>query len=134
MEVGRYRGTMKISQPVVILTNKENFKIFVSSLKNQNSNHEEIKCELKAGHSCYYSVEKRLSSRLLSKNLKFKIYKTIVLPVVLCSSETWPLALREEFNLRVFENKIMDENGGGEGLTVRNYKFLVLTSISSDPL
>ena len=44
---------------------------------------EDIKCRLKAGNSCYYSVQTLLSSRLLSKNLKIKIYKTIILPVVL---------------------------------------------------
>ena len=43
--------------------------------------------ERKAGNSCYYSVETLLSSRLLSKNLKIKIYKTIILPVVLYGCE-----------------------------------------------
>ena len=42
-----------------------------------------------------------MSSRLLSKNLKIKIYKTIILPVVLYGSETWSLTLREECRLRV---------------------------------
>jgi len=45
-----------------------------------------------------------LSSRLLSKNLKIKIYRTIILPVVLYGCETWSLTLREERKLRVFEN------------------------------
>ena len=56
---------------------------------------------------CYYSVQTLLSSRLLSKNLKIKIYKTIVLPVVLYGCETWSLTLREECRLRVFENRIL---------------------------
>ena len=47
-----------------------------------------------------------LSSRLLSKNLKMKIYKAIILPVVLYGCETWSLTLREECRLRVFENRI----------------------------
>ena len=63
---------------------------------------EEIKRRLKAGNSCYYSVRTLLSSRFLSKNLKIKIYKTIVLPVVLYGCETWSLTLREESRLRVF--------------------------------
>ena len=42
----------------------------------------------KAGNSCYYSVQALLSSRLLSKNLKIKIYQTIILPVVLYGCET----------------------------------------------
>ena len=52
---------------------------------------EEIKCRLKAGNSCYYSVQTLLYSRLLSNNLKIKIYKTIVLPVVQYGCETWSL-------------------------------------------
>ena len=48
-----------------------------------------------------------LSSRLLSKNLKTKIYKTIILPVVLYGCEAWSLTLREESRLRGFENSIL---------------------------
>ena len=59
------------------------FKCLGSLLENQNSVHKEIKCRLKIGNSCYYSVQTLLSSRLLSKNLKMQIYRTIILPVVL---------------------------------------------------
>ena len=52
-------------------------------------------------------VQTLLSSRLLSKNLIIKIYKTIILPVVLYGCETWSLTLREESRLRVFENRIL---------------------------
>ena len=48
-----------------------------------------------------------LSSSLLSKNLKIKIYRTIILPVVLYGRETWSLTLREERRLRVFENSVL---------------------------
>jgi hypothetical protein len=48
-----------------------------------------------------------LSSRLLSRNVKVKIYKTIILPVVLYECETWSLKLREEYRLRVFENRVL---------------------------
>jgi hypothetical protein len=48
-----------------------------------------------------------LSSRLLTKNLKIKIYRTIILPVVFCGCETWPLTLREERKLRLFENVVL---------------------------
>jgi hypothetical protein len=44
---------------------------------------------------------------LLSKNTNFKIYRTIILPVVLYSCETWSLTLREERRLRVFENRLL---------------------------
>ena len=48
-----------------------------------------------------------MSSRLLSKNLKMKIYRTIILPVVLYGCETWSLTLREERRLRMFENRVL---------------------------
>jgi hypothetical protein len=48
-----------------------------------------------------------LSSRLLSKIIKIRVYKTIILPVVLYGCETWSLILREEHRLRVFENRVL---------------------------
>ena len=56
---------------------------------------------------CYYSVQNLLSSRLLSKNLKIKTHRTIILPVVLYGCETWSLTLREKRWLRVFENRVL---------------------------
>jgi hypothetical protein len=47
------------------------------------------------------------SGSLLSKNLKIKIYGTIILPIVLYGCETWSLTLREERRLRVFENRVL---------------------------
>ena len=58
-------------------------------------------------NACYYSVQNLLSSRLLSKNLKIEIYRTIILPVVLYGCETWSLSLREERRLKVFENRVL---------------------------
>jgi len=74
-----------------------------TTLTNQNSVQEEIKSRLKLGNACYYPVQNLLSSRLLSKNLKIKIYRIIILPVVLYGS----LTLREERRLRVFENRVL---------------------------
>jgi hypothetical protein len=48
-----------------------------------------------------------LSSRLIQKNLQIKIYKTVILPVVLYGCETWSLILGEEPRLRVFENRVL---------------------------
>ena len=72
-----------------------------------NSIQEEIKSRLKVGNACYYSVQNLLSSSLLSKKLKIKIYRTIILPAVLHGCETWSLTLREERRLRVFENRVL---------------------------
>jgi len=83
------------------------FKYLGTTLTHQNSIPEEIKSRLRLGNACYHSVQYLLSSRLLSKNLKIKIYRTIILLVVLYGCETWSLTLREERKLRVFENKVL---------------------------
>jgi len=85
----------------------EQFKHWGRTLTNQNSIQEEIKSRLKSRNACYHSVQNLLSSRLLSINLKIKIHRTIILPVVLCGCETWLLTLREERKLRVFENIVL---------------------------
>jgi len=68
-------------------------------------------------------------SSLLSKKLKIKIYRTIILPVVQYGCETWSLTLREERRLRVFENRVLrrvfgpkkDEvTGNGENYIMRS--------------
>jgi hypothetical protein len=53
------------------------------------------------------SSVQNLLSLLLSKTIKIRIYKTIILPVVLYGCETWSLTLREEHRLRVFENRVL---------------------------
>jgi len=101
----------------------EEFKYLGTTLTHQNSIPEEIKRRVRSGNACYHSVQNRLSSRLLSKNLKIKLYRTIILPVVLYGCETWSLTLREERKLRVFESMVLrrifgprrDEVRGNEG-------------------
>jgi len=85
----------------------EEFKYLRTTLTNQNSIAEEIKSRLRSGNACYHLMQNLLSSRLLSKNLKIKIYRTIILPVILYGCETWSLTLREERKLRVFENMVL---------------------------
>jgi len=84
----------------------EEFKYLGITLTNQNSIAEEIKSRLRSGNACYHSVQNLLSSRLVSKNLKIKIYRIIILPV-LYRCATWSLTLREERELKVFENMVL---------------------------
>ena len=60
----------------------QEFRYLVTTLTNQNSIQEEIKSRLKSGNACYHSVQNLVSSSLLSKNLKIKIHKNVILPVV----------------------------------------------------
>jgi hypothetical protein len=81
------------------------FKYLVTTVTNQNYIHEEIKIRINLGNAYYHSVQSLISTRLLSKSIKVKIYKTAILPLVLYECETWSLTLREEHRLRVFENR-----------------------------
>ena len=89
------------------LEREEEFKYLGTTLTNQNSIQEEIKSRLKSWNACYHSVQNLLSSSLLSRNVKIKIHRTIILPVVLCGCKTWSLTLREECWLRVLENRVL---------------------------
>jgi hypothetical protein len=81
----------------------EQFKYLGTTPMNQNSIHEEIKSRLKSENACCHSMQNLLSSSLLSKNIKFKIYKTKILLVVLYVYKTWMLTIREECRLTVFK-------------------------------
>jgi hypothetical protein len=71
----------------------------VNHLKS-NFVQEEVKSRLKSGDACYHSVLNHLFSNLLLKNLKIKMYRTTILPLVLYRCETWSLTLREELCMR----------------------------------
>jgi hypothetical protein len=65
------------------------------------------KSRINSGNACYHSVQSFLCSRLLCTNVKVKIYKTVILPVVLYWCETRSLTSTEEHRLRVFENRML---------------------------
>jgi hypothetical protein len=81
----------------------EQLKYLGRTVTNGNSINE----ELKPGNACHHSVQKVLTSSLLSKNIKIKVQRTIILPGILYRCETWSLTPREEHRLRVFENMVL---------------------------
>jgi hypothetical protein len=83
------------------------FKYLGMTVTNHNFIEEEIKRRLSSGNASYHSVQSLLSSCLLWKNLKMRIYKTIILLMVLYGCETWSVTLMEEHRLRMFENKVL---------------------------
>jgi hypothetical protein len=84
----------------------EEFKYLGTTLTNQNSIQEAIKNILKSGNACYHSVKNILPPTVLSKNLKIKIYRTVILPIFLYGCETLS-TMREERRLRVFDNRVL---------------------------
>jgi hypothetical protein len=85
----------------------EQFKYLGTTQTDQNSIHEEIKSRLKSGNACCHSVQNLLSSALLSRSVKIKIYRTIIFSVVLYCCETLSLTLKEKCRLRFFENAVL---------------------------
>ena len=116
----------------------EEFKYLGTTLSNKSSIQEEIKSRLKLENACYYSVQNHLSSSLLSKKVKIKIYRTIILPVVLYGCETWSLTLRNERRLSVFENRVLrrvfvpkrnEVTGNGEKYIMRSLMICIAHQI-----
>jgi len=74
-------------------------------LTKQNDIHNELKSRLYSESACYYSVQFFFSSHI--KNLKIKLYKTVILPVELYGCESWSLTLRDEHRLRFFGKRML---------------------------
>jgi len=85
----------------------EQFKCLETTLPSQNSVPKEIKRRFSSGNSSYNLMQSVLSSSLLTKNVKIKTCRTIILLVVLYGCEIWSVTVREERRLRVFENKVL---------------------------
>jgi hypothetical protein len=91
------------------------FRYLRATVRNQHLIQEEIKRRLNSVNACYHSVHNLLSFRLLSINIKIRIYKTIILSVVLYGYETLSLTLRDEQRLRVLENRVLRRIFGPKG-------------------
>jgi hypothetical protein len=95
------------------------------TVTNQNLIQEKIKRQSNSINAFHHSVQNLLSSGLLSKNVKVRIHKTVIFPVVLYECETWSMTLREECRLRVLRYRMLrriyvsrrDEATGGLGKT-----------------
>jgi hypothetical protein len=87
--------------------NVAQFKYLGMTVKNQNWIQEEIKRSLNSGNACYHSVQNLFSFHLMSKNTKVRIYKTIILPLVLYGCGTMSLTLREKHRLSLFEGRVL---------------------------
>jgi hypothetical protein len=101
---------------------------YLGKIISQNLIQEDIKRRLNSGNVCYL-----LSYHLLPKNIKIRIYKTIILPVILYGCETWSLTLREEHRLRVFEKRVLRRTFGPRGTGRRKLHNEELHNLYSSP-
>jgi hypothetical protein len=96
----------------IYFQNVTQFKYFGTTVTNRNLIYEKIKRAPNSGNACYHSVQNLLSSGLLPKNIKIKICKTTILPVVLYGRETCSETLKEECRLKVFEKRLLRRISG----------------------
>jgi hypothetical protein len=87
--------------------NVENCNYLGSILSADNKINTEIAERIAKGNKAYYANAKLIKSKFVKKNTKMKIYKTMIRPVVMYSSETWTLTAKDENNLRIFERQIL---------------------------
>jgi hypothetical protein len=92
------------------------FKCFGMMVTNQNCIHDEINSRLNLDNACYHAVQNLLYSQLLPRNVKIKIYKTIILPVVLYECENWSFTLIVLVEESAEENVWTLEEGGNKRL------------------
>jgi hypothetical protein len=87
------------TEPISSVHKYSSYEKGLNNNSNNNNNNN--------NNTCYHLVQSFLSSHLLSRNGKVKIYKTAILPVVLYGCETWSVTLQEEHRLKVFENRVL---------------------------
>jgi len=97
--------SIRISYEVIEKINK--FKYLGTYVTSKTEVTEKLKSRLVSGNACFYSVQKLLTSRLISRKLKLKIYRTVILPELLYGCESWSTTLADEHKLHVFENKVL---------------------------
>ena len=78
----------------------------INLISNDKSVEKEIQRRILAGNRTYFAAVSLFRSRLLSRDTKFVLYKTLIRPVVTCGAEVWTLAKKEEQAVLIFERKI----------------------------
>ncbi|KAL1462186.1 hypothetical protein WDU94_014046 [Cyamophila willieti] len=85
----------------------DKFRYLGSNLDEKNRMEEEILEKIKIGNRTRFALKKMMSSKLLSRTSKVRIYKSLILPVLLYGAEMWTLTKKMENELRVFENSVL---------------------------
>lgn len=84
-----------------------NFKYITVDINQQANSHKEINRRMTAVNKCYFALVPLFKSRLLSKNMKIRLYKVLIRPIVLYARGTWASTKSDEKRLIVFERKIL---------------------------
>jgi len=84
----------------------QEFSYLGSQMNQTNSISSEMQARIPSGNRCYYAYGKLMKSRELNRRLEFKIYKSLMKPVVTYGCEAWTLTSRDG-HLRIFECRIL---------------------------
>lgn len=83
------------------------FKYLGTIINDQNKLRAEINTRIKSANKCFFALKKQFRSKFISRKTKLRVYKTLILPVLLYGSETWTLNLDIQRSLETFERKIL---------------------------
>jgi hypothetical protein len=83
------------------------FKYLGSIITSGNNHERDIKARMAAGNRCYYALSKIMKSREISKSTKLKIYRTLIIPIVMYGCEGWTMSKHMEEALRVWKRNIL---------------------------
>lgn len=98
-------NVLQINNTAFTKTNEFNY--LGTIVTSDNSIKIEIESRIQKANKCYYSLLTVFKSKLISRNTKLQVYKSLIIPVLTYGSETWTLTKKEENRLRVFERKIL---------------------------
>lgn len=99
------RGDLVIGHHTIEKVNS--FDYLGSNVNSSNKLAEEIERRIAAGNRCLFALAKVFGSKVLQRNAKIRVYKTLLRPIVLYGAEAWTLTQAEEMKLKVFERKVL---------------------------
>jgi hypothetical protein len=85
----------------------DNFKYLGTMVDQMNNRSVEVNAQLIMANRAYYGLQNHMKSRIISRNTKILLYKTLIRPVLTHGAETWVLSKQDEHRLSIFELKIL---------------------------
>ena len=85
----------------------DNFKYLGTMVNEKNNRSVEVNARLTMANRAYYGLQNHMKSRIISRNIKTPLYKTLIRPVLTYGAETWVLSKQDEHRLSIFERKIL---------------------------
>jgi hypothetical protein len=98
----------------------DNFKYLGTVVNKMNNRSVEVNARLITANRAYYGLQNHMKSRIIYRNIKTLLHKTLIRPVLIYGAETWVLSKQQEHSLSIFEHKILRRIygpviGGGDG-------------------